>query len=265
MPLSRCLLWTLSASSLWYCGTHFRDPHGSTWLACSLFFALFACATVGALWPQLGMYGNALWYASGAGSAAALTFDDGPNPETTPQILRTLAEHDAHATFFVLGHKVERHPELARRIHDAGHELAVHGFDHDRLFSLRTANYVESQIDRTLRAISQACGAKARYFRPPIGFASHATFRGVERAGLQLVAWTTRALDGLAKARPAQVEERVVARLQAGAIIMLHDAAERDDFVPASLGALPGILEAARKRKLKLVRLDELCATAASR
>jgi peptidoglycan/xylan/chitin deacetylase (PgdA/CDA1 family) len=258
LPLSRLLLWVLSAASLLFCVTHWREPRESVWIASLLLSALFTCATIGALWPHFGMYGYALWRAAPGRGALALTFDDGPNPETTPQILRILAQYGVHATFFVLGHKVQRYPALVREIHDAGHELAVHGFDHDRLFSLRSGRYVRSQIERTVRAIADACGNEPRHFRPPIGFASHATFRATERTGLQLVAWTTRALDGIARATPERVARRVIAHLEDGAIIMLHDAAERDDFVPASLGALPRILEAARERKLELLRLDEL-------
>jgi peptidoglycan/xylan/chitin deacetylase (PgdA/CDA1 family) len=260
LPLARLVLWLLSLGSLLYCGLSWREPHASAAASIGLLCALFACSTLGVLWPRFGMFGRALWRAPPGGKRAALTFDDGPNPETTPQVLRILAEHGAHATFFVLGHKLERHPQLARQIHDGGHELAVHGFEHARLFSLRSPRYVASQIERTARAISAACGARVRYFRPPVGFASHRTFRGAERAGIEVVAWTTRALDGIASAKPEQVASRVIAELADGAIVMLHDAAERDDFVPASLAALPQILAAGRERGLRFVPVRELFA-----
>jgi len=260
LPFARLVLWLLSLGSRLFCSVAWREPHAARALAEGLLGALFAGSTLGVLWPRFGMFGHAHFRGARGRGLAALTFDDGPNPETTPEILRVLAQHGVRATFFVLGHKLEKHPELARRIRDAGHELAIHGFDHQRLFSLRSSDYVVSQIERTARALADACGVRARYFRPPIGFASHRTFRGAERADIELVAWSARALDGIASAKPDSVTEHVLQNLEKGAIIMLHDAAEHDDFKPASIAALARILEGARARKLRLVRLDELLA-----
>jgi peptidoglycan/xylan/chitin deacetylase (PgdA/CDA1 family) len=95
-------------------------------------------------------------------------------------------------------------------------------------------------------------------FRPPIGFASHLTFRGAERARVEIVAWTVRSLDGVRGARAPGVAKRVIDRLSDGAIVLMHDAAEHDDFTPASLAALPEILRALRERKLSAVGVEQL-------
>jgi peptidoglycan/xylan/chitin deacetylase (PgdA/CDA1 family) len=162
------------------------------------------------------------------------------------------------ATFFLLGHKVEAHPEIVREIRAAGHTLGIHGFQHDHLFCLRPSAYAVAQIERTRRAIEHACGVAPTLFRPPIGFASHLTFRGAERAAVRIIAWSVRSLDGLRSAVPARVAARVISHLEDGAIVLLHDASERDDFTPASIAALPRILDALRERAYRAVAVDEL-------
>jgi len=215
-------------------------------------------ATYGVLWPQCGMYGDALARGKAGLRRVALTFDDGPHPVTTRAVLDLLRAHDARATFFVLGHKVEAHPDVVREIHEAGHTLGIHGFQHDRLFSFRSPSYAHRQVERTRQAIARACGVHATLFRPPVGFASYRTFRGAQLAAARIVAWSVRSLDGVRNADPRRVARRVIERLEDGAIVLMHDSAERDDFTPASIAALPEILSALRERGLSTVGVEEL-------
>ena len=194
----------------------------------------------------------------------ALTFDDGPHPVTTRAVLELLRAHRARATFFVLGHKVQAHPDVVREIHEAGHTLGIHGFQHDRLFSFRSPRYAQQQIERTRRAILDACGVAPELFRPPVGFASYRTFRGAEQAGVHIIAWSVRSLDGLRSADPGRVARRVIGHLEDGAIVLLHDAAEHDDFTPASIAALPAILRALDERGLASVSVEQLAAASAA-
>ncbi len=257
MPLARLLLWVTSVTALVWCGLSWPVPPGSLELGLA-FTGLFLYATLGVLWPHSGMYGAALSRGKAGARKVALTFDDGPHPTTTRAVLELLRAHDARATFFLLGHKVEAHPDVVREIHAAGHTLGIHGFQHDHLFSLRSPGYAEAQIERARRAIERACGVAPTLFRPPIGFASHLTFRGAERARVEIVAWTVRSLDGIRGAQPARVARRVIEHLADGAIVLMHDAAEHDDFTPASLAALPEILRALRERELTAVGIDQL-------
>ncbi len=222
------------------------------------FGGLVLYATWGVLWPQCGMYGDALARGKAGARRVALTFDDGPHPVTTRTVLELLRAHDARATFFVLGHKVEAHPDVVREIHAAGHTLGIHGFQHDRLFSFRSPHYARQQIERTRRAIAEACGIAPNLFRPPVGFASYRTFRGAEQAAVSIIAWSVRSLDGLRSADPARVARRVIEHLDDGAIVLMHDAAEHDDFTPASIAALPEILAALRERGLASVGVEQL-------
>ncbi|HYQ04014.1 MAG TPA: polysaccharide deacetylase family protein [Polyangiaceae bacterium] len=258
MPIARLLLWLMSLTSLAWCGLSW--PHsrpGSLELGLAL-VGLVLYATYGVLWPQCGMYGEALARGKAGTRRIALTFDDGPHPITTRAVLELLRAYDARATFFVLGHKVEAHPDVVREIHAAGHALGIHGFQHDRLFSFRSPTYARRQVERTRQAIVHACGVTPSLFRPPVGFASYRTFRGAEQAAARVVAWSVRSLDGVRNAKPSSVAKRVIEHLEDGAIVLLHDAAERDDFTPASIAALPEILRALRERGLATVSVDQL-------
>ena len=206
------------------------------------------------------MYGHALARGEPGARRVALTFDDGPHPVTTRAVLELLRAHRAQATFFVLGHKVQAHPDVVREIHEAGHTLGIHGFQHDRLFSFRSPRYARQQIERTRQAISDACGVAPELFRPPVGFASYRTFRGAEQARVRIIAWSVRSLDGLRSADPTRVARRVIDHLEDGAVVLLHDAAEHDDFTPASIAALPEILRALDERGLACVSVDQLSA-----
>jgi peptidoglycan/xylan/chitin deacetylase (PgdA/CDA1 family) len=212
--------------------------------------------SAGVFWPERGMYGSALWHGPSR-PEVALTFDDGPSPTTTPRVLEALASAGVRATFFLVGKKALAHPQLVREIAGAGHELGLHGFEHDRLFSLRGSARVADDIRRTQAAIAAAGVPEPKLFRPPIGFVSHLTVWGARKAGVTLVGCSARALDGFRGASPAKVKNRLQRALHPGALLAMHDAAEHDDYVPASLAALPELLRALSERRLRPVTLSE--------
>jgi peptidoglycan-N-acetylglucosamine deacetylase len=211
--------------------------------------------TLGVFWPEHGMYGRTLSRGPGR-PEVALTFDDGPSPLTTPRVLEELDRTGARATFFVMGRKAAEHPDLIRAIVAGGHELGLHGYEHDRLFSLRGPAYVERDIRRTQDVLQAAGAPRVTLFRAPIGFVSHLTVLGARRAGVTLVGCSARALDGFERASPADVAARLTRALAPGALLAMHDAAENDDYEPASLRALPSVLAAARDRGLCTVTLS---------
>jgi peptidoglycan/xylan/chitin deacetylase (PgdA/CDA1 family) len=108
--------------------------------------------------------------------------------------------------------------------------------------------------------VEAACGQRPTLFRPPIGHVSSRTARGASLAGVTLVAWSLRVFDGVGKPSPERVLARVARGLRPGAIVLLHDASEREDFEPTSIDALPGILELVAERGLRCLRVDELIA-----
>ena len=182
-----------------------------------------------------------------AGSHVALTFDDGPDPASTPSFLDALAELDARATFFVLGSQLAANPDLGRRIGDEGHEVAVHGWLH-RPHLLRAPWRVHDDMARTYNAIEQTCGTTPVFWRPPNGVISGAGLLAARRLGLAPVLWTADGRDWDANATPASIRERITGQLRAGGVVLLHDS----DITSApgswrnALGALPGIVERCR-------------------
>ncbi len=258
MPLGRVFFWLVSLAAL---ALGVRSALGSPpplGVAVAGMLAYLSLILVATLVPRLEVFGDVLWRVPNASGRVALTFDDGPNPETTPRVLDLLRERRQRATFFVIGRKAEAHPELLRKMADEGHAIGVHGFDHDRLYSFWRPALVTADIERCISIVARATGRRPELFRPPIGQASPRTFAGAKKAGVEVVGWSVRGRDGLAGARAERVSERVERGLRAGAIVLLHDAAERDDYRPASLEALPRILEALEERGLRSVTVGEL-------
>lgn len=219
-----------------------------------------ALATTGVVVPSLEMYGRIVFRGPPGRARVALTFDDGPHPVTTRRVLEILAPTRHRATFFVLGEKVRRHPDVVREIHAGGHTLGIHGDSHDRLHSFRMTGSVRDWIGRARDAVEDATGTRPRFFRPPLGHASLTTVRGARCAGVTLVGWSSRGYDGMRRRSPDAVVKRVGRTLTDGAIIMLHDASEHDDFEPASLRALPRLIALLDERRLASVGLDALLA-----
>jgi peptidoglycan/xylan/chitin deacetylase (PgdA/CDA1 family) len=217
-----------------------------------------ALATTGVLLPRLEMYARLVFHGPAGRARVALTFDDGPHPVTTRRVLEALAPTRHRATFFVLGAKARRHPDVVREIHAGGHTLGVHGDSHDRFHSFRMPWSVHAEIVRARDAVEAATGAQPRFFRPPLGHTSVTTVRGARLAGVTLVGWSSRGFDGLRGRRPEAVVERVGRTLTDGSIVMLHDAAEHDDFEPASVRALPRLVALLDERGLTSVGLEEL-------
>lgn len=227
------------------------------WLALASFSLYVLIVLAGVLVPQLQMYGLVVWRGPRRSSSIALTFDDGPHPEHTRRILDVLDDYGAKATFFVLGSKAERHPECIEEIVARGHELGIHGFEHDRLLSLRSPDRIQQELERAIAVIERITGARPTMLRPPLGHVSPRTETAASNLDLELVAWSVRGRDGLANATAAGVTERVLRGLRPGAIVLLHDAAERDDRTPVAIEALPAILRAAAGQGLAFTFVSE--------
>jgi peptidoglycan-N-acetylglucosamine deacetylase len=228
----------------------------------ALALVLYAAVVVaGVMSPGLAMFAPILCRGASRRPEVALTFDDGPSPLSTPNVLAELARHNARATFFVLGAKAQNNQELLQSIHAAGHEIGLHGFEHDRLFSIRHPSRIEAELVRAQSIVRAVTGQTPRLFRPPVGHVSPRTAVAVRRLGLTLVGWNVRARDGLAGTTAAKVLRRVLPRLAPGAIVLLHDASEREQYQPAGVAALPEILAEIHRRGLACVTVSQALST----
>jgi len=174
----------------------------------------------------------------------ALTFDDGPDPASTPAFLEALAGLGWHATFFMLGSMVRKAPGLAAEVAAAGHEVAVHGDEH-RSQLWRTPGAVAADLDRARHEVAGATGSAPRWFRPPYGVLTLGGVQAARGAGLSPVLWTAWGRDWRAEATPATVAGDVARDLGPGATVLLHDSdcTSAPGAWRSALGALPRLAE----------------------
>jgi peptidoglycan/xylan/chitin deacetylase (PgdA/CDA1 family) len=181
---------------------------------------------------------------------AALTFDDGPSNTNTPKVLDLLAQQGVHATFFVLGSRVDSHPATVRRTGAEGHALANHTYRHDRLPRL-TDTQIVSTVDATHRAIRRAGAEPLPLVRPPYGETSQRVRDALSRAGYAHITWTLDPRDWEATA--TQIAQRVLSQIRHGSVVLLHDGVSN---TPQTLAALPRIIDGAHRQGLCFTTLD---------
>ena len=185
----------------------------------------------------------------------ALTFDDGPDPIWTRRVLDTLDAHGVRATFFVIGRKVEEHPDVVRDILTRGHAVGVHSYAHDRLFALRSPARVKADVELAVDILERATGVRPRLFRPPIGHTNPTIARVIDDLDLVTIGWTVRGGDACARSAPSAVQSRVRRGLRDGVIVALHDAPERGAREPVIVRTLPAILDAIAALRLDVIPL----------
>ncbi len=190
-----------------------------------------------------------LWRGDPRVPVVALTFDDGPDPETTPRVLDILKQEGVRATFFVVGTKLKRYPELARRIVAEGHALGCHSYDHQRQTSL-TEEQVWRQI-RDCQVLAQRIGVSLVAYRPPYLDQNAAVRRAVQRWGMPLVMATALGEPESPPRTHAWVY-RYARRAHNGSILLLHDT------YPYTADALPELIRALRARGFKFATIPEM-------
>jgi len=174
----------------------------------------------------------------------ALTFDDGPDPASTPAFLDALDDLGWKATFFMLGSMVRRAPGLAAQVVSAGHEVAVHGDQH-RSHLWRSPRDVATDLERATTTIVETTGRQPTWFRPPYGVLSTGSLLAAHRLGLRTVLWTTWGRDWRAEATPASVTVDVESQLGPGGTVLLHDSdcTSAPGAWHSALGAIPALAE----------------------
>ena len=231
-------------------------------------------------WPQSQVLGPALIRGPSGDPRVALTFDDGPLPPFTEQILDILRERKIRATFFICGRNARQYPEIVRRIHSEGHAIGNHTWSHPYLYLLSRRKMAE-EIDRTQDAIRQATGQEPVFFRPPYGARWFGLYGVLRERKMQLIQWSVTGYDWRLGAEGILAAVRT--GMLPGAIILLHDgcqvpggylqrlfrkcapAIQTKPGKAASLQsgrwetvkALPEIIDCARAAGLDLVSVDE--------
>lgn len=223
------------------------------WIVVVLFLATVALAVSV---PRLRIFADFICRGSADKKHVALTFDDGPDPKSTPALLALLRERKIRAAFFGIGEFVAANPALADQIVREGHLLENHSYKHSLFTNCYPPKRMLRELQQTQEAIERATGIAPRYFRPPCGLTNSWTPAVTQRTDLRYVGWSIRSFD-TATARPEKIVARIVRKLHPGAIILLHDG-----NIPAEklITTISALLEALEKQGYEAVRLDALIA-----
>ncbi|MFE7277873.1 polysaccharide deacetylase family protein [Streptomyces sp. NPDC057623] len=182
----------------------------------------------------------------------ALTFDAGPS-EHSARLLDILKERQVPATFFLMGKgHIDKYPDLVKRMADEGHEVANHTWNHDRLTELEPEE-IREELERPNKEIERLIGQRPTLMRPPQGRTNDTVHEICRELGMAEVLWSVTAKDYLTK-DPALIHRRVLAQADRDGIILLHDL--YDGTVPA----VPGIIDALKKRGFVFVTVPQLLA-----
>lgn len=186
----------------------------------------------------------------------ALTFDDAPDDQFTPQVLDILKKEGVRATFFVVGNRVQAHPEIVRRMVKEGHVIGNHSWDHPNLPKLRDAEF-RRQILKTDQQILPITGYLPTFVRPPYGNISEDQILWLASQHKVIVNWDVDSLDwkGLSA---EEVKTNVLAHIHPGAIVLQHSAGGKGQDLSGTVQALPDIIRAIRSDGVKLVTIPEL-------
>ncbi len=185
-------------------------------VAMGIFFILVAVL------PRGDFYGR-VWneLPPGSGKKVALTYDDGPYPPYTEELLAVLATEKVPATFFLVGANAQAHPQIVKKIIQQGHEIGVHTLNHIDLLKLDEAQQRE-QIVQGKNILEQLSGRKVGLFRPPHGFRDFQVMNLLQQADLKIVNWSVLSKDWL-NPPPEVIATRTLQHVQPGAIVLLHD------------------------------------------
>jgi len=206
---------------------------------------------------QLGFFIPVISRGPANRQAVALTFDDGPDPETTLALLQLLEKLEVKATFFVVGNRVAAYPKLVEQILAQGHTIGNHGFHHDPMAPFKGAGRALLEIDATQQALAPL-GVTPLLFRPPVGITYPAMGRALAQLDLTAVTFSRRAWDR-GNRSVKSIARRILHGVRPGDIIMLHDRipAQRHE-VTRWLSEVADVVGGIRQRGLAVIPLAEL-------
>lgn len=255
MPLLIRITFALHAAMLLTVVIH---PRAWAW-ALALLIANHLVIALTGLLPRstwLGANWTSLPPAAVARGEIALTIDDGPDPEVTPQVLDLLDRYGVKATFFCIGDKADRYPELCKNIVERGHAVENHSQRHPHYFSLLGSAGMAREIQAGQDSLIRITGQRPMFFRAPAGLRNPFLDPVLVRLGLRLAAWSRRGYD-TRTADAATVCRRLLHGMKAGSILLLHDGncARTPDGIPVLLEVLPSLISTAHAAGLRFVTL----------
>lgn len=181
----------------------------------------------------------------------ALTFDDGPHPETTLAILAVLKQHQVKATFFCIGQQVEQYKPIAQQIVAEGHLVGNHSWAHGFWFDLQSGHNMQVELNKTNHLLQQVTGRMPRYFRPPYGATTPWLAKAIKDTQMIPIGWSLRSMDTAIK-NPNRLLKRITQRVNAGDIVLFHDTQT------GTVSVLGSFIKHCKQNGIEIVPLNEL-------
>ncbi|MGZ8927114.1 MAG: polysaccharide deacetylase family protein [Methylobacter sp.] len=183
--------------------------------------------------------------------AIALSFDDGPNREYTPQVLSTLAQYNAPATFFVIGKNIQGNESILKQIDAQGHSIGNHSYTHSFYLDFKSLQGFKDELNMTAERVFDVIGKRMKLFRPPFGVTTPNLVKAASVLNYHLIGWSVRSLDTTADSAQA-ITRRVQSQIKPGAIILFHDSSDK------TIEALKQTLNFAKENGYKIVSVERL-------
>lgn len=242
------------------CATALTLWHPGLWVwTVSVVFVNHMILTIAGLIPRSTLLGpniTRLPQDAAQRGEVAITIDDGPDPEVTPQVLNILDHHQAKATFFCIGKIAAQHPELCREIVRRGHTIENHSLSHQWFFSLLDPWNIHREVHQAQVVLGKICGQTPQFFRPTAGLRNPELEPVLAHCGLRLCSWSKRGFDARVGDADA-VLKSLTHDLKGGDILLLHDgsAARTKQDKPVILDVLPRLLDNLSQAHLHSVTL----------
>lgn len=187
----------------------------------------------------------------GTGKGIALTFDDGPDAEMTPQILAILEKENIKATFFVIGSKIGGQEKILQKIFEEGHVVGNHSYSHNKKMTLFSTQKLIEDIANCSTTIESVTHKKPLFFRPPFGITNPRYNRAIKSFNMKSIGWSIRSFDTTANDKEL-LYKKVIKKITQGSIILFHDKKK------ITLDILPEVIQHCKDNGIKIVPLPEL-------
>jgi len=257
---SAATYWPLSIGELTGCGAFLAavllvgvDPRLA---AIPLLVFILLCA-VAPFIPAWSFFLPVISRGASRRKAVAITFDDGPDPLTTPELLLLLKKHRVKGTLFVNGRRAARYPELMAEILTQGHTLANHSFNHDTLGGFKRTKTMAHEIEATQAAL-RAVGVMALAYRPPMGITDPRLGRLMKAKGMYVVNFSCRGWDG-GNRWIKNLSRRILKRVRADDIVLLHDIVPTPpSLLPYWVNEIDGIIKGIQDKGMEILPLADI-------
>ena len=181
----------------------------------------------------------------------ALSFDDGPATDYTPEILAILQEQAVKAAFFCIGNRIAGNEQLFRQLHEEGHVIGNHSYSHHFWFDMFSSKKMLTDLQRMDAAMSAVTGLQPRLFRPPYGVTNPNLKKAIINGRYTPIGWNIRSLDTVIRDEQ-KLLKKINEAIKPGAIILFHDTSR------TTLAILPAFIRQVKERGYEIVRLDKM-------